>query len=85
MNYNVYIDGENLGIGLSKGELNQWILDLHKELDDDAEAQKDFEIQLGKPENISLEVFLYENDFQLPFSADFGKEILAIDETKLED
>lgn len=80
MNYDVYMDGYKLGIGLSKGELNQWILDLAKELDEKPEELKKFEDNLGKPEEVTLEDFLYDNDFTLPFHAEFGKEIMAIDE-----
>lgn len=80
MNYDVYMDGYKLGIGLSKGELNQWILDLAKELYENPEELKKFERNLGKPEDITLEDFLYNNDFALPFHAEFGKEMLAIDE-----
>lgn len=75
--YDVYIDGEKLGLGLSKGELNQWLLELHAELKSEVQVAV-FEEGFGcNSEN--FEDYLYETDLSLPKVVDFGESVLVVE------
>lgn len=78
MYYNIKIDGEHVGLGLSYGELCQWLIDLDKELE--GEDTILFRKSLGYKEG-DFEEFLYSsNTMEVPMIAKFGKEILTITE-----
>lgn len=78
MNYKLYINSSLVGFNLSKGELNQWLLDLHLELK--KEKAKTFREALGFVEEDfeSFENFLYETEIEVPKIIEFGEEIVEI-------
>lgn len=80
MLYNIFIDKEQVGLGLSSGELNQWLIELNRELS--IESSKLFMSDLGlNNKDISFEEFLYSVKFtNLPISVRFNNEILKIKE-----
>lgn len=77
--YDLYLDDDKVGNALSAGELNQWLIDLNKELD---EKDKDlFMADLGAPSTLSdqeFEDFLYESEIKNPLSIRFKGTYLEI-------
>lgn len=82
--YNVSINGEDVGSGLSVGELNQYLLDLHKGIKE-SHHKSAFEIGLGYIEGESsektFEDFLYNHGLEIPAYATMREDIVAIEET----
>ena len=81
MGYDIYINSEKVGMGLSEGELNQWLLDTIPELSDD--EQKVFKKDFGFTEG-NFEDFLYEKEHVLPLTLRFGDVYMVIDNTVFE-
>lgn len=77
--YNIYINKELVGSGLSHGELNQWILDLDSELTEP--EKKSFRDDLGFIEG-DFEEYLYETKLDIPVSLPFQKDTLDITESE---
>lgn len=73
--YDVHIDSKIVAIGLSPGELNQWLIELNDELSkkDSEIFQKDLGYVSGDFEN-----FLYNNKIISPMNCKFGKSKLEI-------
>lgn len=77
--YNLYLDDDKVGNALSAGELNQWLIDLNKELDDKDKIL--FMADLGAPSTLSnqeFEDFLYESEIKNPLSIRFKGTYLEI-------
>lgn len=77
--YNLYLDDDKVGSSLSAGELNQWLIDLNKELDDKDKIL--FMADLGAPSTLSnqeFEDFLYESEIKNPLSIRFKGTYLEI-------
>lgn len=75
--YEILINDELVGLGLSKGETNQWLLDLFNELS--LEQKDNFKLSLGfQGEDKLIEDYLYETDFKIPMKINFGNEIITI-------
>lgn len=76
--YSIKKNGKIVGDGLSKGELNQWLIDLDKVL---PEHQRElFRKDLGLEKQVSdadFEDFLYDNKLELPITTTHaGKELI---------
>ena len=80
--YNLYVNGKLVGQGLSFGELNQWLIDLDKELNevDGIKFKKDlgFEYEVNQD---NFEDYLYNNHINTPLTIRFGDKLINI--TKL--
>lgn len=77
--YNLYVNGKPVGQGLSFGELNQWLIDLDKELNevDRIEFRKDlgFEYEVNQD---NFEDYLYNNHINAPLTIRFGDKLINI-------
>lgn len=77
--YNLYINGKPVGQGLSFGELNQWLIDLDKELNevDRIEFRKDlgFEYEVNQD---NFEDYLYNNHINAPLTIKFRDNLIII-------
>lgn len=80
--YDLFIDDKQIANGLSPGELNQWLIDLEKELKD--EGKKHFRKDLGftKETKEGFESFLYNNQIEAPKFIQFKDKFLLIMNTK---
>lgn len=79
MLYNVIIDEEEVGLGLSFGELNQWLIELNAELNENLSKVFMKDLGLDSKEDLSFEDYLYSKDkFNTPIKARFGGELLEI-------
>lgn len=76
MNYNLYINNELVGTGLSKGELNQWLLDLNRELD--YFGSLEFTDSLGWQGEGAFADYLYDNELELPITLAHKKDTVVI-------
>lgn len=81
MGYDIYINSEKVGMGLSEGELNQWLLETLPELSKD--EQKIFKEDFGFTDG-NFEDFLYNNEHELPLTLRFGEVYMVIDNTVFE-
>ena len=79
MQYDIYINNEAVGSGLSYGELNQWVLDLDDELTGDNKCN--FRRDLGLDIDENLEEFLYSNTLQVPFKITHKENNVIITES----
>lgn len=77
--YNVYINDDKFGNGLSSGELNQALLDLDKELP--KHHREVFRRDLGWTGG-KFEKFLYEKGIVIPMYAVHKGDIIAIEESQ---
>jgi len=77
--YNLYVNGKLVGQGLSFGELNQWLIDLDKELNevDGIKFKKDlgFEYEVNQD---NFEDYLYNNHINVPLTIRFGDKLINI-------
>ena len=77
--YNLYVNGKLVGQGLSFGELNQWLIDLDKELNevDRIKFKKDlgFEYEVNQD---NFEDYLYNNHINVPLTIRFGDKLINI-------
>ena len=77
--YNLYVNGKLVGQGLSFGELNQWLIDLDKELNevDGIKFKKDlgFEYEVNQD---NFEDYLYNNHINTPLTIRFGDKLINI-------
>jgi len=80
MYYEIIKDNQTIAIGLSKGELNQWLIDCCQELNGD--SKESFKKSLtGKVLNDEeFEDYIYDNDLPLPKTFVFGNYIITIKE-----
>lgn len=71
---------ENIvGNGLSKGELNQWLIDLDNSLPEHEKEKFRKDLGLSKQVNqADFEDFLYDEELKLPIETTHGEEILVI-------
>lgn len=80
--YNLSVNGENVGSGLSVGELNQSILDLDKEIKE-KHHKSAFRMMLGYNEEESseksFENFLYNHGLEIPAYTTMRGDIVAIE------
>lgn len=76
--YDIFIEGEKVGMGLSPGEVNQWLLDTIDELT--ANEQEIFKKDFGYTEG-NFEDFLYDHNHKYPLQLRFGKEFMVIDDS----
>ena len=77
--YDLYLDDDKIGSALSAGELNQWLIDLNKELDEKDKVL--FMADLGAPSPLSsqeFEDFLYDTEIKSPLSIRFKGTYLEI-------
>lgn len=79
--YDLYIDGKLVGMGLSEGELNQWILDLDRELD--GLYRRKFRNSFGLGKQVDFEMFLYKMKIETPLSVEFGLKVIDIVNSEL--
>lgn len=59
MSYDIYFNSEVIGMNLSQGELNQWVLDLDSELK--GEERDRFRGCFGTHPKANFEEFIYKN------------------------
>ena len=76
--YDIFIKGEKVGMGLSSGEVNQWLIDTLDELtpEDQANFKEDFGFTEG-----NFEDFLYDHEHEYPLILRFGENYMVIDDS----
>lgn len=77
--YNIYINRELVGEGLSFGELNQWLIELDRELSesDRIKFKKDLGFEYKVHQN-DFEDYLYNNHISTPLTVRFGNKLINI-------
>lgn len=80
MLYDLYVDEDKVGNGLSKGELNQWILDLYSELNESEKFA--FRKEFGVNNEDNFEDFIYENEIICPLKVKHKDNIITINENE---
>lgn len=77
--YYISMDGKVVGSGLSKGELNQWVLELEQNLSEDEKLtfRKEFGF-VDKANFVNLEHFLYDTELNLPIKVSYKDKILSV-------
>lgn len=78
MTYDLYVNEDKIGNGLSRGELNQWLLDLDSELSQDEKVN--FRKDLGADSGEDFEEFLYSNNLVLPVKVKHKIDVITIKE-----
>lgn len=78
MYYDIYMNNEMVGSGLSHGELNQWLLNLSDELTGDDKYV--FKKDLGAELNQDLEDFLYASKPSLPLRINHKDDVIILKE-----
>lgn len=78
--YDIIIEGELVGSGLSPGELNQWIIELNDELN--KKESEIFRNGFGHTEG-NFEDFLYSSKLKFPIKSKLGSQVLKIIENTL--
>ena len=77
--YKICINKEEVALGLSHGELNQFLLELHDGCCE--KNKKKFRKELGFSGNVKLfEDYLYENELNLPIKFKISRETVQISE-----
>lgn len=77
--YYISMDGKVIGSGLSKGELNQWILELEQTLPEDKKSTFRKEFGFADKDNfVNLEHFLYDTELNLPIKTSYKDKILSV-------
>ena len=79
MNYDLYVNNEIVGSGLSRGELNQWIIELDNELAGD--NQDNFRRDLGFRDEDNFEDYLYSCELGLPLKLNHLNDSITIKES----
>lgn len=75
--YKVCINKEEVALGLSNGELNQFLLNLHDGYSD--KDKKKFRKELGFSGDVKLfEDYLYETELNLPIKFKMKRETIRI-------
>lgn len=77
--YSITKGGNIVGDGLSRGELNQWLIDLDKVLPE--HQQELFRKDLGVRKQVSdadFENFVYDNNLELPITTTHAGKDLVI-------
>lgn len=79
--YNLSLNDKIVGQGLSFGELNQWLIDLDKELDvtDKEVFRRDLGVNIGASQ-VDFEEFIYSNKPNTPLKLKFGNSVVLITE-----
>lgn len=79
--YNLSLNNKVVGQGLSFGELNQWLIDLDKELDvtDKEVFRKNLGVSMGASQ-VDFEEFIYSNKPNTPLKLKFGNSVVLITE-----
>ena len=77
--YNLCINGKLVGQGLSFGELNQWLIDLDRELNeaDRIKFKKDLGFEYKINQN-NFEDYLYNNQINTPLTIRFGDKLINV-------
>lgn len=75
--YQLKINDELVGQGLSRGELNQWLIDLDNELKEMEKQNFREDLNLNNVEIDNFENFIYNIEIN-DISARFGNKILEI-------
>lgn len=81
--YSITKDGNIVGDGLSRGELNQWLIELDKVLPE--HQQELFRKDLGVCKQVSdadFENFVYDNNLELPIITTHAGKDLVITQTE---
>ena len=81
--YSITKDGNIVGDGLSRGELNQWLIDLDKVLPE--HQQELFRKDLGVCKQVSdadFENFVYDSNLELPITTTHAGKDLVITQTE---
>lgn len=79
--YNLSLNNKIVGQGLSFGELNQWLIDLDKELDvtDKEVFRRDLGVNI-EASQVDFEEFIYSNKPNTPLKLKFGNSVVLITE-----
>lgn len=79
--YNLSLNDKIVGQGLSFGELNQWLIDLDKELDvtDKEVFRRDLGVNIGANQ-VDFEEFIYSNKPNTPLKLKFGNSVVLVTE-----
>lgn len=79
--YNLSLNNKVVGQGLSFGELNQWLIDLDKELNEQEKVvfRKDLGVSMGANQ-VDFEEFMYSNKPNTPLKLKFGNSVVLITE-----
>lgn len=76
MQYDIFMNDNKIGNGLSNGELNQWLIDLDDELEDiDKET---FRKDIGAGTSKDLEEFLYSKAILVPLIARHKENLVTV-------
>ena len=81
--YSITKGGNIVGDGLSRGELNQWLIELDKVLPE--HQQELFRKDLGVYKQVSdadFENFVYDNNLELPITTTHAGKDLVITQTE---
>lgn len=81
--YSITKGGNIVGDGLSRGELNQWLIELDKVLPE--HQQELFRKDLGLDKQVSyddFENYVYENELDLPITTTHAGKDLVITQTE---
>lgn len=78
--YDLLLDNEIVGSGLSFGELNQWLIELDKELNEQDKKVFRRELGLQNESQYNFEEFLYNNKPMTPLKLKFKSQMILITE-----
>ena len=81
MNYRIILDEEVVGDNLSSGELNQYLLDLYKELSVCHAQVFTNDLRLFSENSDDFEDLLYDVGLSVPVIAIFGSKVLRVEES----